>query len=395
MNNPVRIMVSAGEVSGDMHAAALVSELRALCPAPIEVYGIGGNLLRQSGAELVAHTEQTAVMGFWEVVKHLRFLTGLLRHMTGLLESRRPDLLLTVDYVDFNMRLAAQARKRGIPTVHYVCPQVWAWRRLRIPKIAKALDRLLVLFPFETNVFDGTGLDVVFVGHPLVDRALETRAEPPPTLPWNAEDGKHSPLKKVALFPGSRASEVQRHLPIILKAARLAESKLGACAFLIPAPSDRIASQIRKALECISEKPGNLVVTVGQSRHALLQADAAIIKSGTSALEAALMLCPSVIVYRVSPVTAAIVRRLIRVPFAGLPNLIAGKEVFKELIQENLTPEALSEELVRLLTDSAARETMIEELKAINASLGEAGTAKRAAKAVMEMLNYETHENGF
>lgn len=377
---PIRLMVIAGEVSGDMHAAALLRELRRLSPEPIEAYGIGGDQLAKDGVELFAHADQTGVIGFWEVAKRARFFHGLLRRMSRLLDTRRPDLLLTVDYPGFNLRLAAQAKARGIPRVHYICPQVWAWHRERIPKIATLFDRLITIFPFEPALFEGTGLDAVFAGHPLVDRAAETRAEDPADLPWGP--GRH-----VALFPGSRPAEVQRILPDLVAAARLVEAQVGACSFLVPSPTDAIAALVERTLARSPAKPTHIVPVRGNSRHVLLQAEAAVVKSGTGTLEASLLLCPAVIVYRTSALTYQLFKRLITgVRHVGLVNIVANREVCRELLQRDLTPQTLADELVRLLDDDKARRDVLDGMREVNAALGEEGAAGRAARAVLDLL---------
>lgn len=377
---PLRLMIVAGEASGDLHAAALLRELKVLSPRPIEAFGIGGDQLAADGMELLAHAEQTGVIGFWEVAKRARFFRNLLRRMTALLVSRRPDLLLTVDYPGFNMRLAERAKADGIPTVHYICPQVWAWHKERIPKIAALFDRLITLFPFEPPLFEGTGLDVVFAGHPLVDRVAETRAAASPLLPWGTG-------RRIALFPGSRAAEVQRILAILVAAARDVERRAGPCCFLVPAPSEAVERQVRGALARLDDKPTQIEVIRGNSRHVLRQAEAAVVKSGTGTLEASLLLCPSVIVYRTSWLTYRVFKRLITgIRHIGLVNIIAGRTVCRELIQGDLNPQSLADELVRLLDDPEARGGILEGMREVNAALGPEGASLRAARAVLEAI---------
>lgn len=379
---PLRLLLVAGEVSGDLHAAALLRELRRLCPRPLEVYGIGGDQLAAEGVELLAHADQTGVIGFWEVARRLRFFRGLLRRLTRLLDERRPDLLLTVDYPGLNLRLAARAHARGIRTVHYICPQVWAWHRGRIPGIAAVFDRLIAIFPFEPPLFEGTGLDAVFAGHPLVDRAAETRAEVPAALPWG--EGR-----RIALFPGSRPAEVQRILPDLVAAAVMVERQAGPCSFLVPVPTEAIGRLVRDTLARLRERPAQLEVLRGASRQVLLQAEAAVVKSGTATLEASLLLCPAVIVYRTSHLSYLLFKRLITgVRHIGLVNIVAGREVCRELLQDALTPEALASEMLRLL-EPAVRREVLEGMRAVNAALGGTGAAERAARAVFEVLPVE------
>lgn len=429
-NAPLRVMILAGEVSGDLHGAALLRELRAIvAPRPIEAFGIGGDVLRAEGMELFAHTDQTGVIGLWEVLKRARFFRRLLRTMTRLLDERRPDLVLGIDYPGFNLRMAARAKARGIPVAHYICPQVWAWHRSRIPKIARVLDLLVTIFPFEPALFEGTGLRVVFAGHPLVDqlaalrRAVDEREVPSPeskvqspkfqvprpkshvprpevgtgklanwqtgkpagkapagALPWG--EGR-----RVALFPGSRPNEVRRLLPDILEAARRTDAAVGPCTFLIPTPTDGVRDLVEAEIARIADKPARLTVVRGESRLALLQAEAAVVKSGTSTLEASLLLCPEAIVYRVSSLSYHILKHLITgVKHISLVNILADREVCREFIQDALTPEALAAELVNLLHDSAYRDSMLDAMQKVNDSLGGEGASRRAAEAVAELL---------
>lgn len=372
-------MLVAGEISGDLHAAAIVRELRRICPRPLEIYGIGGDRLAEEGMEILEHVDKTGVIGFWEVARNFRFFSGLVKRMSRLLDTRPPDLLLAIDYPGLNQRLASRAFAKGIPVVQYVCPQVWAWRRGRIASIAAVLDRLITIFPFEPPLFEGTGLDVVFAGHPLADRAEETRAEPRADLPWGAG-------KRIALFPGSRPMEVQRIIEDLVAAAVLAEEQIGPCSFIMPTPTRAIESLVQESLSRISKKPRHLKTVFGQSRQVLLQADAAAVKSGTGTLEASLMLCPATIVYRTSRLTYLILKNLIDgVNHIGLVNIVAGKEVCRELLQDELTPQALAAELIHLL-EPQRRETMLLEMQAVNKALGGSGSARRAAKAVLEIL---------
>ena len=394
---PVRIMVLAGEISGDLHAAALLGELRKIVPAPLEVYGIGGDRLKAEGMEILEHCSQTGIVGFWEVLKHGRFFLRLIKKMERLLDARRPDLLLTVDFVSFNMRLAKRAKARGIPVAHYVCPQVWAWKKGRIPEYARLLNRLLVMFPFEADLWNGTGLDVVFTGHPLIDRADESRNDTTTVLPWGEGSGvrgqgsvvreiDHRNKYRIALFPGSRRMEVERHLPTLLRAATLIEAQLGECHFIIPAPTEAVATLIHHALRHAPNPPRALAIVQADSRVVLRDADAAIVKSGTSTLEAALMGCPHVIVYRISTASAWFVRRVIQVPFVGLPNIVAGREICCELLQSDFTPENVAAETLRLLQDPAARDQMKRDMADVASRLDGGGASARAATAVATLL---------
>ena len=384
-DSPLRILLLAGEVSGDMHAAALLRELRAaVAPCPLEVFGIGGDRLRAEGMELLAHTDQTGVIGVWEVLKRYRFFRRLLRTLTRLLDERRPDLVLGIDYPGLNLRVEAAAKRRGIPTAHYICPQVWAWHRGRIPKIARSLDLLVTLFPFEPSLFDGTGLKAVFAGNPLVDQtAAARRAEEsaPASLPWG--EGR-----RIALFPGSRPNEVRRLLPDILAAARRIDAAIGPCSFLVPTPTDGVRALVEAEIARVPDRPSRLAVMRGESRAALLQAEAAVVKSGTSTLEASLLLCPQAVVYRVSELSYRILKRMVTgIRHISLVNILANREICREFIQHDLTPEALASELVRLLDDRNYRQEMLDGMASVNASLGPEGASRRAAEAVASLLH--------
>lgn len=378
---PVRLLVCAGEVSGDLYAAALVRELESLAaPRGIEIRGIGGDALAAGGARLAAHVSQTGVIGFWEVAKRARFFSRLLRTLSRELEEWRPDALVTVDYPGLNLRLARRARALGIPAVHWVCPQVWAWRRDRIPKIAASLDRLIALFPFEPALFEGTGLDVKFSGHPLVDQIAGFAREAHPPLPWG--EGA-----RIALFAGSRPNEVRRLLPDILAGAALAEETIGPCTFLLPAPDEVRAADIRAGLAAAKRRPRDARVVSGRSRQVLAEARAAVVKSGTSTLEAALLGCPHALVYRVSGTTYRIMRRLlVGVKHIGLPNIVAGRTVCPELIQDDVSPERIRDELVALAADGPRREAQLSAFAGIREKLGGEGATARAAAFVAEKI---------
>ena len=383
---PLRCLIIAGEVSGDMHAAPIVKALRAQSKRPIEFYGIGGNRLKELDVELFYHTDQTGVMGFIEVAKRIRFFSRMMKFMAGLLVSRRPDFVLTVDYPGFNLRFAQRAHALGILTIHYVCPQVWAWHQSRIPKIAANVDLLLTLFPFEPACFKETNLDARYTGHPLVDRARETRNSPTAELPWATT--KDAP--RLALLPGSRSVEIKYLLTDMLATAQLLQEANPKTSFIIPAPTQAAREQIEKILQDLptADRPNNIAIIDGHSRDLLLQADATLISSGTATLEACLMNCPLVVVYRATPITWAIGSRLVKIPHVSLVNIIAKKEVCKELLQHDFTPQRAYEELLPLIDhDSPQRKTMLTELNEINKTLGDGHAATQAATAILEKLS--------
>ncbi len=381
MQATLKIYICAGEASGDLHGSALMKELQTLHPGAVEFRGFGGDAMKATGAELLYHTDQTGVCGITPVLKELPFLLRMIKHLKCDMLAWQPHLLLTIDYPGMNLRLAEFAHENKIPTVHYICPQVWAWHRARIPKLARFLDRLICIFPFEPAHFNGTGLDVVFTGHPLVDRARETEQETPPQFPWH--EGH-----RIALLPGSRSGEITRILPRMLAAAARLEKLLhDECSFIIPAPTAGMLELARTTASRCAEKPRQVEFTAGRARALLLQADVAAVASGTATLEASLMRCPTVLVYCANALTALIARRLIKgVRFLGLANIIADQEVMPELLQEKFTPQALAEHLHALLADTQLRDRTLRKIEAVNAALGAGNAPQRAASSILDFL---------
>ena len=378
----LRIMISAGEVSGELYAANIMREIKQQLGAEydLEFFGIGGDKMVAEGAEIIAHVSQTGVIGIWEVLKRARFFTNLKKQLQNMIDVRKPDLLLTVDYPGRNMRIAEYAHSKGVRTIHFICPQVWAWHQERIPKIARIFDHLITIFPFEPKLFDGTGLDCHFLGHPMVDVIEQTKREQAPELPWG---NGH----RIALFPGSRRNEIARLLPDILKAAVLVEKEVGECSFIIPTPTEQIDKLVRAELVKCKIVPKQLALCAGNSRHVLQQATAAIIKSGTSTLEAALMCCPHSVVYRVSKLSGMILRRMIKgVKNVGIVNIVADREITPELLQEDASAERMAEELIPLIKQGSKRDKQLADLKAVCNSLGLEGSIARTGKFISEIL---------
>jgi len=370
-------MVIAGEVSGDMRAAGLLRALRGRL-ADASFFGIGGPEMRAAGAETLYDVADMAVMGIPEVARRLPFFYRVFREMRRAAGARRPDAVLLVDFPEFNLPFAAAARRMGLKVIYYVCPQVWAWRRGRIRRMARSVDRLISIFPFEREFFADTGPRVDFVGHPLVAEAAAARAAPRAGLPWSG-------TPRVALLPGSRANEIEMILPCMREAAaRLAARHPGA-GFLVASPSERIAGLARRGLAG-GAASGRVAaeVVVGRTREVLRQADAALVASGTATLEAALMGCPMAVVYRTSPLTFLVCRFLVRVPHIGMVNLVAGKRLCPEFVQNDATPAALADALEPLLAATPARARMVEGLAAVASALGPPGADERAADAVRE-----------
>ena len=377
---PKKVMVVAGEVSGDQHAARLVRDLRA-ARQDVEFFGIGGDALRREGVRTVVDARDMAVVGFFEVLARYPFFRRVFRQMTELLAAEKPDALLLVDYPGFNLRLAEKAHGLGIPVYYYVSPQVWAWHRSRIPKMAKIIDLLMVIFPFEVDVFKGTGLKTVFVGHPLVESTKRTWAAASPELPWPAGS------RRVGILPGSRRQEIQRVLPPMLAAARELRLRDPQTAFLIPAASDEIRGLIEAQLAALpANERAAIGVVTGQMREVARQARAAMVCSGTATVETALMKCPMIVVYRTTAATYWFGRMIIRVKWLGMVNLIANRTLCPEFIQDAATPAAMADALEPLLADGPARQAQLEGLAEVARALEGQGPIWTAGQLVAEAL---------
>ena len=372
------VLVIAGEVSGDQRAAELVRAAHAREPG-LQFWGIGGDELRAAGMEILYDTHAMAVMGLGEVLRRYGFFRRVFADLVARARERRPDAVLLVDYPGFNLRFAAEMRKLDIKVLYYICPQVWAWHRARIPHMARLVNRLIAIFPFEPQVFAGTGLRVDFVGHPLVDAAQAARAATVQALPWPG-------AVHMALLPGSRRQEVDRILPVLWAAAARLERAVPGAGFLIAAPSADVAALVRRRLAALTGGPARCELVVGATRAVLRQARAALVASGTATLETALMGCPMLVVYKTSPLTYFFGRLLIRVAHIGMVNLIAGRTVCPEFIQRAATPAALAAALAPLLGDTPERAAQLAGLREVAVRLGPPGAAARAADIVLAEL---------
>jgi lipid-A-disaccharide synthase len=367
------ILFVAGEASGDLHAAGVARALGAR-GAPFRLTGIGGDEMRAAGVELVEHAERLAVMGFVEVLKHIPLHYRLARELERRIRSGRVALVVLIDYPGFNMKIAAAARAAGVPVLYYITPQVWAWGAKRLRELARTITKAAVILPFEEALLREHGIDATFVGHPLLDRArtMPGRAEARRTLGVGDSD------RLLALFPGSRAQEIARHLDPFVETARALQRRDPALKVVVSAaPHVEIAPE-----RC----PYPLVHSA--SFAVLRAADAAMCKSGTTTLEAAVAGCPMVVAYRTSAITYAAAKRLVRIPHIGLVNVVAGREVAPEFVQESLVPARVAGVLAELLDATSARRIqMIGELDRVRALLGEAGAAERVAAMAIELAS--------
>jgi lipid-A-disaccharide synthase len=373
------ILIIAGEQSGDMHGAKVVRAVLARNP-DVKFFGVGGEKMREAGVEILQDAKDMAVLGLVEVLKRYGFFREVFHRILHAAKTRRPDAVLLIDYPGFNLRFAERAHSLGLKVIYYICPQVWAWHRSRIGKMAKIVDRLLVIFPFEVDVFAGTGLRTDFVGHPLVETTRKVREAADEPLPWTG-----SP--RVALLPGSRRQELERILPSLLGAASRVAEKFPSASFILAAASDEMAELARAIITRQPTKAPRLEIVRGSTRQILKQADAAWVASGTATLETALMDCPMVVVYRTSRMTYEVGKRLIKVPFLGMVNLLAGRELCPELLQDAATPEKLAAAITPLLTDTPERRAMKDGLAEVRAKLGDGGAAENVATALLDELS--------
>jgi lipid-A-disaccharide synthase len=365
------IFFVAGEASGDLHASGVARELRER-QAPFDLAGIGGDRMRDEGVQLLAHSEQLAVMGFVEVLKHVPKHWALLRDVTQRLRNGRIALLVLIDYPGFNMKLAAAAHEAGVPVLYYITPQVWAWGAKRLRELAKTITRAAVILPFEEELLRKHGIDATFVGHPLLDRAQEL----PDRNAARASLGIAPDERVLALFPGSRAQELKRHLDAFVAAARELQRRNPDLRVVVSAaPHVRI-----DPARCPFPTIGSASFTV------LRAADAALCKSGTTTLEAAVAGCPLVVAYRTSAITYFAARRLVTIPRIGLVNVVAGRPLAPEFVQDALQTITVADTLEPLLDPkSEERATMIRGLAEVRDALGSPGASRRVAAMATEL----------
>ncbi len=377
------IFLIAGEASGDAHGAALIRALRRRDP-DLSFAGLGGAEMRLAGGEGIEDwTGEAAVLGLWEVLKKYRYFRRRFRETLTWLRTAPPAAVVFIDYPGFNLRLAgALANTDGLVLpadrarrIFYISPQVWAWNRGRIPKMARILDRMLCIFPFEKPLYESSGLETTFVGHPFVD---ELRPEP-----------ERFPRERdlVGLFPGSREREVVKHFPIMLGAARLLREQIPDLRFAVPAATAPLAERMARMRDASGWNHEDCAIETGGSRELMQRATVGAVASGTATLEAAFFRLPYCLVYQVAWPTYLAARALIRIEHLGIVNVLAGRGIVRELIQQDANPGRLAAELGRLLGDGNARRELVGELDSVVASLGCGGSHEAAAMTVMEEID--------
>jgi lipid-A-disaccharide synthase len=380
VSGPIRIAMVAGEASGDQLGAYLIQALKQALP-DVRFYGIGGPKMIAEGFDALYPAERLAVRGYAEVLRHYWGIARIRRELRRRLLDDRPQAFVGIDAPDFNLGLERRLKARGIPTVHYVSPSIWAWRGGRIRKIGRAVSHMLALFPFEPGLYQARGIPVTYVGHPLADAfplevdvaAARERVGVPPEQPI------------FALLPGSRQSEVEYMAETFVETARLLHQRFPQAQFLVPFATRETRALFETALYKLKAEELPIKLLFGHAHDAMAAANGVLVASGTATLEAALLKKPMVIAYRISKWTFRLVRRMVHLPYAGLPNILAGRFVVPEFIQDDATPENLAQALGNLVTDRVACERLVEIFNEIHLTLRQ-DTARKAAGAMLPYL---------
>ena len=371
-----RVMIIAGETSGDHHGARVVQEMAARAP-DLAFFGIGGPRMKEAGVDILVDAGRLSVVGITEVFARIPLVLREAGRIKREMRRRHPDLLILIDFPDFNLHMAGFAKKQGVPVLYYISPQIWAWRRGRIRKIRRYVDHMAVILPFEADFYRAFHVPATFVGHPLLDHYAEE------AVATEAAPDNERPM--VGLLPGSRYSEISRNLPVMLAAAQRLKEKLGDIGFVVS-----MAPEIdRKWLEGFV-RPYRAVIDVdlmpGAIDRVLEKCTLVVAASGTVTLEAAIHGVPMVIMYRISPVSYQLGRMLVNVDYIGLANIIAGERVVPELIQKDANPEAVARTVARLLSDPEALSKLRRRLRSVRAMLGEGGASEKTADIALSMM---------
>ena len=374
--NQKSIYIVAGEVSGDTHGACWMEALLTRVPA-VSFHGAGGPAMQAvAGKGLANWVEDAAVMGIWEVLKHYQWFKQRFNEMLAEVEELKPDVLILIDYPGFNLRLAHAVKKRlpNTKIVYYISPQVWAWNKGRIPKMAETLDLMLCIFPFEKEIFESAGLATVFTGHPLVDE-LEHKRE---------NVSREQDL--IGLFPGSREREVSRLFPVMVETARRIHSHNSEWKFEAAAASEALAGRMRDIVQNAKLPKSLITIRTGSSYSLMQRATSGVVASGTATLEAAALGLPYCLVYKISWPTWAMGKLLVKLEYIGLVNILAGEEVVEEFIQGDAEPGRIELSISRLMNDRDSREALRQKLLTTAAKLGDSGAHQRAASEVVALL---------
>jgi lipid-A-disaccharide synthase len=372
----------AGEASGDLHGSHLVKEMLSLDPT-LQFYGVGGKKMKNEGVELIADSKEMAVVGITEVLLKLKRIYQIYRKLKNSLTSNSPSLVILIDYPDFNLRFAREAKKKNIPIVYYISPQVWAWRKGRIKKIGRLIKKMIVIFPFEKKIYEEAQIDVDFVGHPLLDAIRSQFSREEAFQQFSLSSG----VTTIGLLPGSRMNEVKRHLPPMIEAIPLISKQINPVQFIIPVAPGLDLGEVQNL---VGSKRENIRVVENNIYDVMRISDVVIVASGTATIEAAIMGAPMIVVYRVSPLTYLLGKMLIKVKNIGMVNIIAGKTVVPELIQKDVTPEKITSAVVQILENPSKQEEIKKELSSLKEKIGKSGASFRAAQIIISLLQRYT-----
>ncbi len=382
-NESIAIMVSAGEASGDSHAAHALQAL-ADSGQSFSSFGMGAGALQSQGTELIVDCRDLAVIGIVDVLLNYHKFLKRLRHLRRTMQERKPDLLLLVDYPDFNLKLAETAKALGIPVLFYVSPQVWAWRSGRVPRIGSLVNHMAVLFPFEVDIYRQANIPVTYVGNPVVHDA---------TSNYTSEEaralvGLNSEQQVVALLPGSRKGEITRHIPVMLACMRIILAKQPNTQFILPIAPTLDAAFVEQLLGEVDTS--QLLLSDKDARDVMRSADVCLVASGTATLETALIGTPMIVMYIVNAINYAIMKRMIKIPDISLVNIVAGKRVAPEYLQHEAMPETLACDLVSLLNNKDRRDQMLSDFAVVKELMGDGGASGRVAALIKQLASSDT-----
>ncbi len=377
-DNRPHFLIIAGEASGDLHGSNLVSALKAFLPHS-RFSGMGGSRMREEGVDTLFGIERMGTVGIVEVLGEFDHYYKVYRTLMKEIASRRYDAIILIDYPTLNLRLAKQGRRFDCPVFFFISPQIWAWRKGRIKGIRESVQKMFVILPFEEKLYLDAGVDAEFLGHPFIDMVHPSRPREESREKYSLNAG----VKTIGLLPGSRINEVNSLLDVMIQAAEKIRSELGSCQFLLPIADSINPDLIRQRL---GANPLGIQLIQGETYDVMNSCDTLIIASGSATLEAGILGCPMVIVYKLNPLTHWLARLLIKIPLVGLVNIVAGEEVVPELIQHKVTAENISSEVLAILRTPEKEQAVRERLLKIRKSLGEPGVMKAVAKRIADFM---------
>jgi len=377
------ILIISGEASGDKHGAGLVRSLRSKS-SNLTFFGIGGNEMAKESMDIVYHAKDMAFLGFFEVVRHLPFIRKVFRNMIILLKERKPDLVILIDYPGFNLRFAKKVKKLGFPVIYYISPQVWAWGKGRVKKMVRVIDLMMVIFPFEETFYKQEGMDVRFVGNPLKGVVKPGQSREDFLTDQKLTHQKHV----IGLLPGSRKQEVQRILPEMIEALCYIQKQIPDCQAILGLSPTLPDSIYKPYLEANLSIPAVREKTYDIMAHS----DVVLVASGTATLETALSGTPMIILYKMAPLSYWIGKRLVSLDHFGMVNIVAGREVVPELLQNQATGKQIAAEILSILNDPQKQKEMKRDLEEVSQKLGDPGASDKAADAVLNFLERKTTE---